>query len=50
MKYKIIQVQDPYTATSAEVSITIRAPSGAVYEYNIPNFKQVQISQKSKKI
>ena len=43
MKYKITQVQDLYTATSAEVSITIRAPFGAVYEYSSPNFKQVQI-------
>nr|XP_022288573.1 PHD finger protein ALFIN-LIKE 4-like [Crassostrea virginica] len=41
------KVQDLYTATSAEVSITIRAPSGALYEYNSPNFKQALPSETS---
>lgn len=35
------QVQDQYTATSAEVYVVINGPSGARYEYKSPNFNEV---------
>ena len=32
---------DMYTASSAEVSVCIRGPSGATYEYKSPNFNEI---------